>query len=399
MARIVLIDDEVRLRQTLVRFLEQRGHEVFDGVSFADVEEVLFPGKFEVLVTDIVMPDFDGIKVLSEVVEDRGCQEPVILITGEPNLDTASEAVRRGAFDYISKPVTKSKLVEAVDRGLRHVQLLRERDSALQSELEILRNLARIGESASVLSHQIRSPITSLRQALRAVGDKLGVDDRVLIEELLGDLSKIEVMLDKTLSLVRPLDVRREETDMASMIAACVREVGLIPDMRDLSVATSVSPGLMADVDPHLFGEVLINLLRNAGEACQGRGDVQILSKVDQGCLVLEVTDDGPGIPSHQRDEVFRPFRSYKDYGTGIGLAFCRKVVESHGGVIRLVDRPGVGACFRIEIDAAASHDAHSEEEHAAHAPPRLSVQTQYRPISAKFPLKKGRAHRKENTI
>ena len=363
MARIVLIDDEVRLRQTLVRFLEQRGHEVFDGVSFADVEEVLFPGKFEVLVTDIVMPDFDGIKVLSEVVEDRGCQEPVILITGEPNLDTASEAVRRGAFDYISKPVTKSKLVEAVDRGLRHVQLLRERDSALQSELEILRNLARIGESASVLSHQIRSPITSLRQALRAVGDKLGVDDRVLIEELLGDLSKIEVMLDKTLSLVRPLDVRREETDMASMIAACVREVGLIPDMRDLSVATSVSPGLMADVDPHLFGEVLINLLRNAGEACQGRGDVQILSKVDQGCLVLEVTDDGPGIPSHQRDEVFRPFRSYKDYGTGIGLAFCRKVVESHGGVIRLVDRPGVGACFRIEIDVAASHDAHSEEE------------------------------------
>ncbi|MFM1874039.1 MAG: hypothetical protein RL398_3461, partial [Planctomycetota bacterium] len=200
MARIILIDDEVRLLQTLARFLELQGHEVIRGSSFADVSQHLWPGKFEMLITDIVMPEFDGMKVLVEVVQTRLCQEPVILITGEPNLETASEAVRRGAFDYISKPVTKDKLLEAVQRGLRHVMLLRERDRARQVELEVLRNLARLGESASVLTHEIRTPITSLRHALRAVGEKLGIDDKVLIEEFVGNLNKIERMLGQTLS-------------------------------------------------------------------------------------------------------------------------------------------------------------------------------------------------------
>ncbi|MCA8950501.1 MAG: response regulator [Planctomycetes bacterium] len=358
MARIVLIDDEERLLQTLARFLENDGHEVTRGTSFAQVSDQLYPGRFEVLVTDIVMPEFDGMHVLREVVEARGCQEPVCLITGEPNLETASEAVRRGAFDYISKPVTKDKLFEAVSRGLRHVQLLRERDSALRSEMDVLRNLARLGESASVLSHEIRTPITSLRQALRAVGQKLGVEDKVLIEELLVNLVKIETMLGKTLSLVKPLQLARRATDIRTLAEQCARTVCSLPGMSDLSVDLDMPERLDAIVDPDLFAEVLVNLMRNAGEACNGRGHIEIHATVTESGLALEVTDDGPGVPSHLRDEIFRPFRSFKEYGTGIGLAFSRKVVESHGGTIRFVDKPGVGACFRIEIAESRARPA-----------------------------------------
>lgn len=367
MVRIVLIDDEVRLQQTLARFLEQKGHEVVRGASFAEVSQHLYPGRFEVLVTDIVMPEFDGMKVLREVVETRGCQEPVILITGEPNLETASEAVRRGAFDYISKPVTKDKLLEAVQRGVRHVQLLRERDSAQRSEMEILRNLARIGESASVLSHEIRTPITSLRQALRAVGEKLGVEDRVLIEELLVNLTKIETMLGRTLSLVKPLQLDRKPTELEAVIARCIRDVHNLPGMAGLAVDVRVGDRLVANLDGQLFGEVLTNLLRNAGEACGGKGQVEIVVSNESGSLVMEVTDDGPGVPSHYRDEIFRPFRSLKQYGTGIGLAFSRKIVESHGGTICLLDKPGVGASFRVEIPGACKSMSTTSEDHHDH--------------------------------
>jgi len=315
-------------------------------------------------VTDIVMPDFDGMQVLREVVQTRGCLEPVILITGEPNLETAAEAVRAGAFDYISKPVTKDKLLEAVGRGLRHVQLLRERDSALQSEMEILRNLARIGESASVLSHEIRTPITSLRHALRAVGDKLGVEHRILVEELLVNLGKIESMLGKTLSLVRPLDLKRRPTDIEMLVADCAAQVQKLPEMGELSVELDIADRMVAEIDPQLIGEVLTNLLRNAGEACRGPCHVEVSARCESGCFVVEVTDDGPGVPAHQREEIFRPFRSFKEYGTGIGLAFSRKVCESHGGGIRLVDKPGVGACFRIEIPGACAASEGSEEAH-----------------------------------
>lgn len=354
MARIVLIDDEARLLQTLARFLEHQGHQVVRGSSFAAVSDLLRPGRFEVLITDIVMPDFDGMKVLREVVEVRQCQEPVILITGEPNLETASEAVRRGAFDYISKPVTKDKLLESVSRGLRHVQLLRERDQARQMEMQVLKNLATLGESASVLTHEIRTPITSLRHALRAVGEKLGVEDRVLIEEFIGNLNKIERMLGQTLSFAKPLKLHLQPTDFAELVARCVREISALPIMAGMSVDVRIEPGLRTTVDPQLFGEVLTNLLRNAAEACGGKGHVELHAGRQKDGILIEVADDGPGVPAHLREEIFKPFRSSKDYGTGIGLAFCRKVVESHGGTIGLAERPGDGACFRIELGSAS---------------------------------------------
>ncbi len=354
MARIVLIDDEARLLQTLARFLEQQGHQVARGKSFREVADELHPGRFEILVTDIVMPDFDGMKVLREVVKTRKCQEPVILITGEPNLETASEAVRRGAFDYISKPVTKDKLLEAVSRGLRHVQLLRERDQARAMEVQVLKNLASLGESASVLSHEIRTPITSLRHALRAVGEKLGIEDGVLVEEFIGNLNRIERMLGQTLSFAKPLRLQIQTIAVADCVTRAVAETRHVPEVASMSIAVHSEDGLSVKVDTQLFGEVLTNLLRNAAEACHGRGHVEVRAVRAGDCVAIEVADDGPGVPANRRDEIFKPFHSSKDYGTGIGLAFCRKVVESHGGTIGLVDRAGGGACFRIELPPSA---------------------------------------------
>lgn len=354
MARIVLIDDEARLLQTLARFLEQQGHHVVRGGSFREVEGQLWPGRFELLVTDIVMPDFDGMKVLREVVEVRQCQEPVLLITGEPNLETAAEAVRRGAFDYISKPVTKDKLLEAVSRGLRHVHLLRERDQARQAEMQILKNLASLGESASVLSHELRTPITSLRHALRAVGEKLGVEDRVLVEEFVANLNRIERMLGQTLSFAKPLHLQRQATELGELARGAVREIRQLPAAAEAAIEVRSETPVPADVDPQLFAEVVSNLVRNAVEACGGKGHVVVRCERAGDRAVVEVEDDGPGVPANRRDEIFRPFHSSKDYGTGIGLAFCRKVIETHGGTITLAEKPGIGACFRVEVPAVA---------------------------------------------
>ncbi len=353
MARIVLIDDEARLQQTLARFLEQQGHHVVRGASFKEVEPHLHPGAFEVLITDIVMPEFDGMHVLREVVEVRGCREPVILVTGEPNLQTASEAVRSGAFDYVSKPVTKDKLLEVTSRGLRHVQLLRERDQARRSEVQVLRNLAALGESASVLSHEIRTPITSLRHALRAVGDKLGLDDRVLVEEFVTNLNRIERLLGETLSFAKPLVLRRERQPLRPLVERVVADVARLPGCERMTTELRMPADLQVDVDAQLFGEVVTNLLRNAAEACGGRGHVTVDARTAEGRVHVDVRDDGPGVPARMVEQLFKPFHSSKEQGTGIGLAFCRKVVETHGGTIELASGAGRGACFRIDLPSS----------------------------------------------
>ncbi len=366
MAHIILLDDEARLLQTLARFLEKEGHQVTRGERFADVEQHLWPGRFEVLVTDIVMPDFSGMRVLDEVVQRRGCQEPVILITGEPNLETASEAVRSGAFDYLSKPVTKDRLLDAVSRGLRHVQLLRERDQARNNEMQLLRNLALLGESASVISHEVRTPITSLRQALRAVGEKIGVEDRLLVEELLTGLNRIERILSQTLSFAKPLQLRRRSSDVVTLCREALEQVRGLPQCAGTAFDLQVEGEIpAADLDPVMFGEVFVNLLRNGSEACSGTGHVTVALRSRDGRLSIDVSDDGPGVPVALRGEIFRPFRTTKDEGTGIGLALCRKVVESHGGTIQLVERPGTGACFHIDVPLSENWQSARRSQHA----------------------------------
>jgi signal transduction histidine kinase len=201
-----------------------------------------------------------------------------------------------------------------------------------------------------VLSHEIRTPITSLRHALRAVGDKLGVEDRVLVEEFIGNLNRIERMLGQTLSFAKPLQLKLQTIAIADIVARAVEEVRQLPEVATMSVDVHSDRALMVKVDTQLFGEVMTNLLRNAAEACHGVGHIEVRTAREGSSAVIEVEDDGPGVPANMRDEIFKPFHSSKSYGTGIGLALCRKVVESHGGTIHLVGRPGVGACFRVEL-------------------------------------------------
>lgn len=357
MPRIILIDDEPNLRRTLARLLEREGYQVRTGGSFSEVEEHLHPGGFDVLVSDILMPDFDGLQVLREVVERRGCREPVLLITGQPSLDSASEAVRHGAFDYISKPVTKEKLVEAVTRGLRHVELLRERDRAMHKEMDLLKNLALLGQEASLLTHEIRTPITSLRHALHAVADKLGVAERVVVEDLVKNIQRIERLLTHTLSFARPLELDEAEVDLAELAGESVQQLAAFPGRAAMQIdVESPTAPVVVRADRDLLAEVLVNLLRNACEACaangaaDGKGHIVLSVRTEGPRAWIDVCDDGPGVAASERDEIFRLFRSSKEGGTGIGLAFSRKIAESHQGTLDLVDKEGRGACFRLSL-------------------------------------------------
>jgi signal transduction histidine kinase len=357
MPRIILIDDEPNLRRTLARLLELEGHQVLTGGSFAEVEAHLHPGGFDVLVSDILMPEFDGVQILREVVDGRGCREPVVLITGQPSIESASEAVRHGAFDYIRKPVTKVKLIEVVARGLRHVELLRERDRARSKEMELLKNLAILGEEASLLTHEIRTPITSLRHALHAVADKLGIAERVVVEDLVKNIQRIERLLTHTLSFARPLELSTAALELADVARDAIAQVEAHPDRPAMQIDLRTGgPSALVDADPDLLAEVLVNLLRNACEACASkrargeRGTILLSVGGDSSHAWIDVRDDGPGVPATERDEIFRLFRSSKEGGTGIGLAFSRKIAESHRGTLELLDTPGPGACFRLKL-------------------------------------------------
>ena len=136
MARVLVVDDEAGLRDTMARFLAKDGHEVRMASCAANAIQALHDGPADVVVTDIIMPGMDGVNLLTEIHRVDPAVK-VILVTGEPTVETASAALRGGAFEYLSKPLTKDRLLIAVSAAMR-VKTLEEENERYRLRLEAL---------------------------------------------------------------------------------------------------------------------------------------------------------------------------------------------------------------------------------------------------------------------
>ncbi|HBB41333.1 MAG: hypothetical protein COW73_04465 [Nitrospirae bacterium CG18_big_fil_WC_8_21_14_2_50_70_55] len=141
--RILLVDDEASIRSTLSLILSREGYEVVTAADLASGTAQCGTQEWDVVLTDMILPDGSGIELM-RCMHERGSQVPVIAITGEPNLDTAVEAVRLGAYDYVSKPLRRETLVRVVERALERYRLSRE-NARYRHDLERLVE-ARTGE-------------------------------------------------------------------------------------------------------------------------------------------------------------------------------------------------------------------------------------------------------------
>jgi PAS domain S-box-containing protein len=279
------------------------------------------------------------------------------------------EAQQRGAgdeilwVDFSLKPVRgdDGRVVQLIPEG-RDITALKR---AQRAETSMLRALATLGESAAVLAHEIKNPITAVNAALRAVAEKLGDEERTTLEDLALRMERLERIMHRTLSFTRPVQLRRREIDalevanqVLRMLRPAIAESGV-----DVRIDADEPPGTL-HIDRGLIEEVLTNLLCNALEALEdgsGERHVRLGVRPDDDAVVFEVEDDGPGIADSVQKSLFKPFITTKRKGSGLGLAFCKKVVEEHGGTIEVSSgsrRPSPrglpGARFTVRVPRRA---------------------------------------------
>lgn len=238
---------------------------------------------------------------------------------------------------------------------------------ARRRESSMLEALAEIGESASILAHEVKNPITAINLALRAVADSMGQDESALVEDLVVRMQRLERQIRRTLSFTRPIELQAGEMDLVVLADSIIAD--LRPEFELHSVALQVD---FADAettligDEVLLGEVITNLLRNALEALvrpdgaatgiiapqtrEPQVDLKVHPIGAPPGLELIVDDNGPGIPESKRPELFRPFFTTKAQGTGLGLALCRKILREHGGSIEIEANPTGGARFLMRL-------------------------------------------------
>jgi signal transduction histidine kinase len=206
------------------------------------------------------------------------------------------------------------------------------------------------------IAHEVRNPLGGMALFADLLLDELDEEpQRAHVRKIQKELASLNKVVSAFLDYTRPIAPEVRETEVESLLQNALGLVSREMLARDVRCETRLDPALpRLRVDPDLLQGVLINVLTNACQAMPGGGTVTIATRRDGGVARITVDDTGPGIPEDGRESVFRPFYTTKERGTGLGLAFARKIVEAHGGAIRAEAGPGGGARLAIELPLGA---------------------------------------------
>lgn len=209
---------------------------------------------------------------------------------------------------------------------------------------------------AEMLAHEIRNPLAGIRGAAQLLATDLSPEDRELADLIVAESRRIVALLDEVERFGDTSPPRLQAVNIHDILERARRSILLADAGAGLRIVTDYDPSLPpALADPDRIMQVALNLLQNAVQAISGApgavpGTIRLRTAWDGALrnpdgtplpIQLEIEDDGPGIPPRIADQVFEPFVSGRENGTGLGLALAGKIVTDHGGLIRAESRPG----------------------------------------------------------
>jgi len=219
-------------------------------------------------------------------------------------------------------------------------------------------SLAAVGELAGGLAHEVRNPVAAIRGAAQALGPAATDAQREeMLEVIAEETERLGRFAGEFLEYGRPASPRREPVDLARTARGSIR--GLEASGLRLAVELDCAEDVpLLPADPDQLHRVFDNLIRNAAEAAGEHGKLRIeIRRAEHGLVSTRFEDNGPGIPPEEIRLLFQPFHSAKPGGTGLGLALVHRIVEAHGGEIRVEGRPGIGASFTVLLPERAVGD------------------------------------------
>jgi signal transduction histidine kinase len=384
--RALIVEDVEPDAVLVARELKRGGFDVtYERVDTPDsMAAALARQPWDIVISDYTMPRFSALAALA-VVKERKLDLPFIIVSGTVGEETAVDAIRAGAHDFMVKG-TFARLVPAVERELRDAALRIER-TRIQEQLLIADRMASVGTLAAGVAHEINNPLAALLanldftvQALAKVCDDAGGDGAtaalaVRLRELQEPLADARDSADRVRLIVRDLkifsrsdDERRGPVDVARVLESAIRMAWNEIRHRARLVKDFAKTPPVEGNEARL-GQVFLNLIVNAAQSMPegraGKNEIRVATRLDdQGRVVVEVRDTGSGIPDAILSRIFDPFFTTKPIGvgTGLGLAICHRIVTALGGQIEVESQVGKGTVFRTILPVATGE---AEEEPA----------------------------------
>jgi signal transduction histidine kinase len=332
--------------------------------------ERLASGEIDLALLDLSLPDSQGIQTFIRVLR-ASPGTPIVVLSGLADEAMAIRAVREGAQDYLVKGQVDGKtLARSIHYAIERKHATDERARLAQARAEAEASLRARDETLASISHDLRTPLTSIRGLAQLLKRRLARGVVVSLDELTDRLGRIEEqtalmtrMIDDLLDVARieagrPLELRREACDLVALVEKSAADLQQETDRHQLRVVAE-NGSIVGALDAARLERVVLNLLTNAVKYSPDGGPIEVTVSVDRRAgrdwAVLTVRDGGIGIPAEDLPRIFERFYRASNVGehlrgSGLGLAGAQQIVEQHGGEIGVTSEPGAGTTFTVRL-------------------------------------------------
>ena len=367
---ILLVDDEAGIRTVLGISLQDSGYDVHTAESAKEAlrlfEEIAPP----IVLTDIKMPDMDGIELLRRIKKINPDTE-VIMFTGHGDMGLAIKSLKNDATDFVTKPINDDVLEIALKRARERISMrhqLREYTENLErlvaekaQKLIEAERMAAVGQTVSELSHAIKSIANGLKGSIFVLGKGIELDNKQYLHEgwkmVEGNVEKIKNLSLDLLNYGKYADVQFKVGDANAPVVEVVQLLESRARAEGIALKMELSDKLAPmRFDPEGIHRCLLNLVTNAMDACgeddaPGKTVTVRTKKPEKWTVEYQVIDTGGGMTKDVQNKIFQSFFSTKGTrGTGIGLMMTKRIVDQHQGIIEVTSEKAAGSTIRIKL-------------------------------------------------
>ncbi|MFB0536986.1 MAG: ATP-binding protein [Anaerolineae bacterium] len=371
---ILVIDDEVGIREGCRRALEPQGFTVETAATIQEGLRKIQEGHFDLVLLDVMMPDGRGIDLLAPIHE-KDPDTVSVIITGYATVELAVEAIKQGAYDFISKPFTSDLLVMTVNQGLekRWLSLEAKRLQAIEREAaelarakEELERLDRFKTTFTLtVAHELRAPLTALQSFLLSLlkGYIPADQQQTILQRAIERAQELLDLVDDLLNLATAKEElappKRKVLSLADALEKVVPLLQAQAEEKEMTFTVGVRQRPQVEANPDQMGQLWTNLISNAIKYTLAGGRVTVTLEEKDRWAVGTVEDTGIGITSEDQPRIFEEFyrtpqaKKMERRGTGLGLPLVKRIVEGHGGTIEVESALGQGSRFVFRLPVA----------------------------------------------
>ena len=366
--RLLLVDDEEGFRAAIARRLAKRGLNSLQASDGAQCLDILGENPMDVVVLDVKMPGISGIDTL-RAIKQAFKRIQVILLTGNVAIADGVEGIKAGAFDYLTKPVELDHLINKIRQAFAMSHLEEEKQKQVEYRAKLEKKmidtdrLVSLGILSTGVAHEINNPLAIINESAGFMKQVIDTDEMSKFgqkDALIMGIEKIEKSVKRARKITHQLlgHVKKSGSQFTKVnLRTLVSEIlGLLKkEIKDKQISIHweiQNDKIIIWSDPYQIRQVLINLLNNAVHALKQNGLISISFHEIKNDVILEIKDNGVGIPKDNLRKIFDPFFSTKSFneGSGLGLFVVHKIIDGLDGEIEVTSEIDKGTCFRIKL-------------------------------------------------